>query len=617
MRLYTNPKFCVPSTHWRAALLPFDIGCAAGRPRHLRQPDIKASATPMKTVLNCAVVAALLIAGGTALCQPIAFTKITQGAIVNDVGQLFVRGVWADFNHDGFLDVFVNDKGGVNVYYTNNGNGTFTKIIQGPEVQGADDHSLPSWVDYNNDGNFDLAVPVGFGGTALSHIQLYSNNGDGTFTRTGAGDLTSQSGHFGLGAWADYDNDGFVDFVVANLPATGSGNNLLFHNNGDGTFTKTSSVPVTSEALAPASLAWVDYDNDGFMDLFAVNSSDLFNRLYHNNRDGTFTRVLTNAIATDQWVGSEQGNAATWGDYDNDGLPDLFIAAGSGAQNRLYHNEGGGMFTKITSGPMLAHAPGVESWGCAWGDYDNDGYVDLFVASYNGSNQLFHNNGDGTFAQVLSGSPTTDGGAGIWYLAPSWVDYDNDGFLDLFVAGASGKNLLYHNNGNTNAWLEVKCAGIASNRAAIGAKVRVLATIGGKTFWQLREMNQGGGHSSLPPVVHFGLGDATNVEALRIEWSSGIVQAMTNVAPRQILSVVEHQQNAAGPISFSGVQRLTNGVAKLSATGNPGLLYVLEASTNLLSWTKLCVRTNLTGTVDFSDTAAPKFTRRFYRVLAP
>jgi hypothetical protein len=130
-------------------------------------------------------------------------------------------------------------------------------------------------------------------------------------------------------------------------------------------------------------------------------------------------------------------------------------------------------------------------------------------------------------------------------------------------------------------------------------------------------MNQGGGHCSLPPVVHFGLGDATNVEMLRIEWPSGIVQTMTNVAPRQILTVVEHQQNAAGPISFTGVQRLTNGVVSLSVTGSPGPLYVFEASTNLLSWTKLSVRTNLIGTVDFSDGAAAKFNRRFYRVLAP
>jgi len=526
-----------------------------------------------------------------------------------------VRGVWADFNNDGFLDVFVNDKGGVNVFYTNNGNGTFSKVAQGPQVQGADNHALPSWVDYNNDGNFDLLVPVGFGGPSLGHVELFSNTGNGTFTRANAGDLTTQSGYFGLSAWADYDNDGFVDFAVANMPPAGSGNTFIFHNNGDGTFAKTSLGAVTTDRVIPAALVWVDYDNDGFMDLFVVNSFDSTNRLYHNNHDSTFTRELANAIATDRWVGTEQGNAASLGDYDNDGLPDLFVAAGSGAQNRLYHNEGGGVFTRITSGPMLPHAPGVGSWGCAWGDYDNDGYLDLFVSSYNGHNQLFHNNGDGTFTQDLNGSPANDGGSGVLYLAPSWMDYDNDGFLDLFVAGGSGKSLLYHNNRNTNGWLEVKCVGTASNRAAIGAKVRARATIAGKTFWQSREINEGGGHCSLSPVAHFGLGDATNVEVLRIEWPSGIVQTMTNVTSGRILTVVEQQGNTSRAVSFIGAP--TNGIVTVSATGNPGPLYVLEASTNLISWTKLSVRTNVSGTVRFSDPAAAKFSRRFYRVSAP
>jgi hypothetical protein len=234
------------------------------------------------------------------------FTKITQGAIVNDVGQLFVRGVWADFNNDGFLDVFVNDKMGTNVFYTNNGDGTFTKITQGPQVQGADNHSLPSWVDYDNDGNFDLTVPVGFSGSAPGLIQLYSNDGSGTFNRASAVELTTRSGYFGLGAWADYDNDGFVDFVVTSIPQNSTGGNLLFHNNGNGTFTKISSNPITTESLAPESLVWSDYDNDGFMDLLVVNSSDGFNRLYHNNRNSTFTRVLTNSIAVDQWGGRQR-----------------------------------------------------------------------------------------------------------------------------------------------------------------------------------------------------------------------------------------------------------------------------------------------------------------------
>src|SRR2546428_5313960 len=155
------------------------------------------------------LVCSLILAAvpSTALAQT-TFTKLTEGAIVNDRGNLFVRGVWGDFDNDGFLDLSVNDKAGTNVFYRNNGNGTFTKITQGDLVQNADDHSLPSCVDYDNDGNLDLLVSSGFQRAPTpSHVRLYHNNGDGTFSRASAGDLTTQAGYFGLGTWADYDND--------------------------------------------------------------------------------------------------------------------------------------------------------------------------------------------------------------------------------------------------------------------------------------------------------------------------------------------------------------------------------------------------------------------------
>ena len=296
------------------------------------------------------------------------------------------------------------------------------------------------------------------------------------------------------------------------------------------------------------------------MDLIVINfvNSGLNNGqnfLYHNNRDGTFTRILTNAVATDTWPStgfSGGANAGAWGDIDNDGLLDLFVAGGSGTTNRLYHNNGNGSFTNVTSGPMLRPVGGTFPAGCVWGDYDNDGYLDLFVANSSGQNQLFHNNGDGTFTQITSVAPVTDGFPDRFCNAASWVDYDNDGFLDLFVTSGSqslgvGTNLLYHNNGNTNSWLEVKLVGTVANRSAIGAKVRVHATIGGKSFWQLREINNGGGWSVVPLVAHFGLGDATNADTVRIEWPSGIVQTLTNVAPRQVLTVVEHQRQLPCP----------------------------------------------------------------------
>src|SRR5205814_1220589 len=155
----------------------------------------------------------------------------------------------------------------------------------------------------------------------------------------------------------------------------------------------------------------------------------------------------------------------------------------------LYHNNGDGTFTRIMNGP-----PGTatgNSQGCAWGDYDNDGRLDLYVTHYQSKNRLYHNNGDGTFTTVSNQPPVLDSSAG-----PScWGDSDKDGFPDLFVSG-NNADYLYHNNGNPNSWITVQCQGRVSNRAAIGAKVRVKATIGGRPTWQLREVSGGGATGS-------------------------------------------------------------------------------------------------------------------------
>jgi len=554
----------------------------------------------------------------------VTLTKVTNGPVVSAQGH-FTGFTWADFTGSGFLDLFVCDYGGTNVLYHNNGDGTFTSVTQGNPVQDSAYHVESSVADYDNDGALDLLVASGVDAPSAGHVVLYHNNGNGSFSAISAGGVANIPGFFENCASADYDNDGFVDMLITDDGDSNSdgGHNLLFHNNRDGTFSRVMSNALVSSVLDATGACWVDYDNDGFIDLFITcqppSAGVSHNFLYHNNGDGTFTPILTNAVAKDGWPNGSWGSA--WGDYDNDGLQDLFVT-GLQMGNRLYHNNGNGSFSNITSGPMLSAPPGGGARSCAWGDYDNDGYLDLYVCTHDATNQLFHNNGDGTFTQILSGDPVNDGGPGIENEVCGWVDYDNDGFLDLFVnhpniGGAPTSPLLYHNNRNSNAWLEVKLVGTVANRAAIGAKVRVHAAIGGKTFWQMREISGGSGRMSQPLVAHFGLGNATNVDTLRIEWPSGVVQTLTNVAPRQILTVVEHQPGVAAAPEFSSVLRSTNGAVNLSVTGAANRLYLLEASTNLVNWLKVGVTTNTTGVVGFTDSRAANYDRRFYRVSIP
>jgi len=564
----------------------------------------------MKTKLLFLAAAAFLAPTSLALSQQAQFTKITTGAIVNDLGS-FTRGAWGDFSHTGYLDLFVaNWNNLTNVFYRNNGDGTFTKVIQGDPVQDADYHTGAAAADYENNGYLDLIVSAGDSVSVTRRNMLYHNNGDGTFSRVSGGGITNQLGNFDACAWADYDHDGFVDlFITDNGPSQSGARNELWHNNGDGTFTRITAGAVVNDVGVGWAALWADYDNDGYMDLTVINLLDNARTfLYHNNRDGTFTRILTNTIATDLWPGGAQCGA--WGDYDNDGLLDLFVTDNGGVRNRLYHNNGNGVFTNVSSGPMLLPPAGGYSGGCTWGDYDNDGYLDLFVANGGGRNGLYHNNGDGTFTQILSESLVNESDcSGV-----AWVDYDNDGFLDLFLARNQGlplvPNALYHNNGNTNSWLEVKLVGTASNRSAIGAKVRVRATIGGKTFWQLREINTGGGWNLVPLVAHFGLGNATNVETLRIEWPSGTPQEFQNVRPRQLLTITEPPRLLAN---------LTNGVPQFALKAWPGMQFAIQSSTDLAAWSPVATITitNRNGRAEIMDTNPPALDRRFYRAVSP
>jgi len=410
---------------------------------------------------------------------------------------------------------------------------------------------------------------------------------------------------------------------VANSYWTNALNDCLYRNNGDGPFTKMTTNQVgmlVGDGLKTMPCAWRDYDNDGWPDLWVgtiyTGTGEQF--LWHNDRNGTFTRVLAGSLALTNAM-----FMSIWGDYDNDGFSDTFLTTFGGGTTSLNRNLGGLTFDDVAQSAGVAET--MEGGGAAWGDYDNDGFLDLIAVGYGhawargGWTFVYHNNGDGTFTSVDVGSPNRDGDHRD---GCPWVDYDNDGFLDLFITcgdgGLTTNNLLYRNNGNGNGWLKVKPIGTASNRSAIGAKVRVTATIRGQTISQMREIsgNSGIGGRGDGLLAHFGLGDATNVDVVRIEWPSGLVQEFANVPVKQTLTVTEHQAGVTNAPSLTAT-RSTEGAVQLTLTGQPNLLYVFEGSTNLVQWTKLGVRTNLTGTVEFTDTWATKYAQRFYRGVAP
>ncbi|MCB0292759.1 MAG: VCBS repeat-containing protein, partial [Calditrichaeota bacterium] len=357
------------------------------------------------------------------------FVRITSGDLVND-GADSRSASWGDYDNDGDLDLFVSN-GGNNFLYRNDGGGNFILQNSGPIFDDADNSFGASWGDYDNDGDLDLFVANGSG----QHNCLYRNDDwEHTFTKISEGDIVNDGGNSWGANWGDYDNDGFLDLFVGNAP-----NNLLYHNNGDGTFSRITDGPVVSGSNGNGA-AWGDYDNDGDLDLFVANVGEN-NFLYRNHGDGTFERIWDGEIASDHGY----SRSCSWVDYDNDGWLDLFVANSNGEDNFLYKNNGDGSFFRIWDVPFVND--GGESYTGSWGDYDNDGDLDLFVVNLNGENNaLYQNNGDNSFNRIYDGEMVNDGGNSI---SCGWGDYDNDRDLDLFVANNSGENnFLYQNNGD-------------------------------------------------------------------------------------------------------------------------------------------------------------------------
>lgn len=490
-----------------------------------------------------------------------------------------------DYNNDGFLDLFFCNGAHLpemiksepkfhNRLYRNNQDGTYTDVTEEAGLAGSGYSIGVAAADYDNDGYVDLLV------TGANGYQLFHNNGNGTFT-----DVTARAGlarvhpdlanAFSAAAgWFDYNNDGYLDLIIINYikwspstepnclsngiraycsPDSYAGlPNLLFRNNGDGTFTDTSEVSgIFKHAGKGMGVAFADYDNDGFLDIFVAN--DTFrNFLFHNNANGTFTEVgLLSGVAYPENGRSVAGMGVDFRDIDNDGLPDIFETAMYNDNFLLFKNLGKGEFdyATLTSG-IGAATHHLTAWGTGIFDFDNDGWKDIFTANaaildnseevthtpYHLPNSLFRNNHNGTFTDVGKGA-----GSGLStpaaHRGAAFGDLDNNGRIDIVTNCLNSRpEILMNRSDNPNHWLLINLVGTVSNRDGLGSRIKIVTSEGVQYNHATTSVGYG---SSSDKRVHFGLGRANKIERMEVKWLSGIRQTLTDVAADQILTLRE------------------------------------------------------------------------------
>ncbi len=497
-----------------------------------------------------------------------------------------------DFDADTYLDLYVVNATFIpppntektsqaqlprNTLYRNNGDGTFTDVTDKAGVGDTGYGVGCAAADINNDGYPELYV------TNYGRNILYHNNGDGTFT-----DKTQQAGvgdeRWGTScAFLDYDGNGDVDLYVVNYMKFSIDENqwwetrgirtycsptdqiagshfvgepdILYRNNGDSTFTDVTEASGISHRALGLAVAIGDYDNDGYPDLHIANDMEA-DFLYRNNGDGTFTETadLTGTgYDGNGFPGSGMGSA--FGDYNNDGYLDLVVSNASSLPVILYQNETATFFSDVsfTAGIGAVTLPYFK-WAVEFFDYDNDGLLDLFVANghlqenialfsdgtYPQSDLLFHNtrNEDSTYH-------FTDASAAVGLTQlPKMVsrgaafgDYDNDGDIDIFLNNSNQPaTLLRNDGGNSNHWLTIQPIGTQSNASGIGTKIILKA----RDLSLYKEVRSGASYLSQSDLrVHFGLGKRTEIDTLEIRWQSGHIERFSNLKSNQILRIKE------------------------------------------------------------------------------
>jgi hypothetical protein len=546
--------------------------------------------------LKRALAAALglaAIAAATQPLSPVRFTDVTaQSGIrfVHNAGksgkkylpETMGSGVVAfDADGDGWIDIlFINSKDwsprgrrSTAALYRNNRNGTFTDITRGSGLDISVYGLGGSAGDYDNDGRDDVYI------TALDGDHLFHNEGGGKFR-----DVTAQSGihnaNFAASsAWLDFDRDGKLDLFVANYvqwtqkgdlwcsldgatksyctPESYKGtSSKLYRNLGAGKFEDVTQRAGLGDATSKSlGVTIFDYDNDGWPDIFVANDTQP-NKLYRNNRNGTFSEEAVSAGVAFGEDGVARGAMGTdAADYDRSGRPHLLVGNFSNQMLGLYHNEGNGLFVDEAPRSTVGRSSLLSlTFGLFFFDYDLDGWPDIFAANghideeigrvqpkvhYQQCPLLFHNLGKGRFEDVTHQQPP-EFQRPIVARGAAYADFDHDGDLDIVLSTNNGPAYLFRNDGgNRNHWLHLKLVGTRSNRDGIGAKVTV-ASSGGR---QSQMVHSGSSYCSQSELaLTFGLGHDSKASTIDIEWPSGVRQRLTNVPAGQYLTIQESSQ---------------------------------------------------------------------------